>query len=73
MTAPSNVISPQLSRNQRTEVSEGADVEERSAFDLPTMCCAIENLSFLRNCDVETTPHSCSLFSVFERSTEQRP
>lgn len=42
MIAPSSIVSPQASRNRRTEENEGADIEERSSFDPLTICCVIE-------------------------------
>src|SRR5579883_2409304 len=76
MIAPSSVVSPQASRNRRTEENEGADVEECSAFDPPTVCCAIA--VFLSLQIVVFTPllkkawigiHSC--LGLFGRSMEQ--
>src|SRR5260221_13040359 len=51
MTAPSSVVSPQVSRNQRTAYNEGVcEVEMLSELDFPMLCCAIEVFPYTLLC-----------------------
>src|ERR1700730_7743616 len=76
ITAPSSVVSPQVSRNQRTAYNECAcEVELLSELVFPMLCCAIEvfpSLYIAMSTILLKKGLDCGPpCSMFRRSTEQ--